>query len=148
MQGAVKLELERIRQQDGGFLNPHRVVEIARSPENPLHEHFEWDDTEAAERYRLAQARALIRVAVIVNEKKDYNPVRAYVSLTTDRYNQRGYRAMVDIVNDEVLVETMLKDAIMELQSFQRKYNKLRDVASLSPVFEALEGIASKEGAA
>jgi hypothetical protein len=37
------------------------VVEAARDPNSPLHSAFTWDDAEAAEQYRLAQARVLLR---------------------------------------------------------------------------------------
>jgi hypothetical protein len=44
-----------------GLLQPFDVVEAARDPGSPLHDSFEWNDSVAAERYRLEQARRLIR---------------------------------------------------------------------------------------
>lgn len=57
---AVEQELERLRGPDG-ILRLEDVVAAAADESSPLHSHFEWDNTKAAHRYRLSQARALIR---------------------------------------------------------------------------------------
>src|SRR5581483_9736542 len=118
-------------------------LEFARNPDTELHKYFEWNNDEAAEKFRLAQARALIRVAVIV-EPRSSERVRAYVSLTSDRHNEGGYRAITEIINDDVLVDTLLQDALKELAAFQRKYNHLKTIAELSGVFESIEKVVDK----
>ncbi len=45
----------------GGKLTPEQVLDAARPDESPLHGFFEWDDSAAAEAYRIEQARELIR---------------------------------------------------------------------------------------
>lgn len=47
-----------------GDLKPEDVLDDARNPNSPLHDCFTWDDSIAAEAYRLIQAKAVIRVAV------------------------------------------------------------------------------------
>ena len=54
----------------GGRLTPESVVAAARDPQSPLHDRFEWDDTAAANAWRLVQARQLIR-SVHVNVTVD-----------------------------------------------------------------------------
>lgn len=44
-----------------GDLDPADVVEAARDPASPLHPFFEWNNDEAAEQWRIGQARLLIR---------------------------------------------------------------------------------------
>ena len=44
-----------------GKLNPHDVVREAEDPAHPLHNQFEWDDSIAAAKFRLAQAEQLIK---------------------------------------------------------------------------------------
>jgi hypothetical protein len=60
------------------------VVEDAKDPSSPLHRYFEWDDTAAAQAYRIEQAEALIRrVRVwVLPSEPDSKPiaVRAYVA--------------------------------------------------------------------
>jgi hypothetical protein len=60
MKSALTNELEALRSEDG-LLRPETIVAAARDSASPLHNHFEWDDAAAAQIYRIAQARALIR---------------------------------------------------------------------------------------
>jgi hypothetical protein len=65
-------ELKKIEDKSGG-LNPKSVVEAARMKDHPLHSKFTWDDSEAAEKWRLEEARALIasvKVEVEVEERR------------------------------------------------------------------------------
>ena len=55
----VDRELAKIHQQQGE-VTPEVVLDQARSPKHPLHPYFEWDDTVAALKHRLNQARELI----------------------------------------------------------------------------------------
>lgn len=140
MNESAKQELEIIRSENGGFLRPIDVLNYARDEKSALHEYFEWDDNEAAEKYRLAQARALIRVAVVVEERTSAK-VRAYVSLSNDRTAEGGYRAIAEVINDEVLRETLLADAMKELAVFQRKYQQLKAVTELGGLFAVIEDV-------
>ncbi|HAZ61006.1 MAG TPA: hypothetical protein DCY89_05470 [Gammaproteobacteria bacterium] len=54
------MELSRIADATGA-LTPALVVEAATDPESPLHDAFDWDDSAAAHKYRLVQARSMIR---------------------------------------------------------------------------------------
>ena len=85
--------------------------------------------------------RPLIRVHVVVGPEPGVEPVRAYVSLSTDRIAAGGYRAIVDIRSSEELYQVMLRDAIDELERMRRKYESIRE---LRPVFRAVDRVASK----
>lgn len=54
---------DRLRQinDERGDMTPALVVEDARDPDSPLHDQFDWSDTAAACKWRLHQARCLIR---------------------------------------------------------------------------------------
>jgi len=54
-------ELAQLAQAHGQALAPATVVGAASDPASVLHRYFEWDDSAAAEAYRLTQARTLIR---------------------------------------------------------------------------------------
>src|SRR5690606_1315589 len=73
-------ELERIREANDGRLRPEDVVVSAQKQDSPLHAIFTWDDSKAANEYRLSQARRLIRLVVI--ERKDMD-VPAFFNVTT-----------------------------------------------------------------
>jgi len=138
------LELEKIRTANGGFLTPEAVVSAAKDEDSPLHSYFTWDDTEAAHRWRLEQARKLIRLSVTI-VKQDTQPVRAYVSLLNDR-GKNGYRATIDVLNDEDLRDQLLQCALRELAAFRHKYAVLSELAELFEVADRLLDESSSNG--
>ena len=135
----VYRELEKIRKKCGGVLKAEAVVTAAKNPNNPLHDRFEWDDTEAATRWRLRQARELIRVSGQVIEG-DSEPIQAYVSLKSDQRIRDGgmFRPMVEVLQDDDLSEQLLADAKEDMLAFTRKYRKLK---KLKDVIAAMEGV-------
>ncbi len=135
-------ELELIRTEHNGLLRPHDVVKFARDPKTSLHKKFTWDDTKAAEEYRLWEARALIRVAVIVEENTS-EEVRAYVSITDNRGKEGGYMAVAEVLDNKKLRARMLQDAIDDLNFFRDKYNSLKNLSEIKPVFVAIDEVIS-----
>lgn len=131
-------ELEKVRAKHHGRLHPKDVVATARDKANPLHDHFEWDDTKAGQAYRLQQAVMLIQQVTFLPADSD-EPVRAYVSLSSDRLARRGYRAMADVLSDRQLRAQLLADALAELKAFSSRYDRIRKVAKVEPVFTAIQ---------
>ncbi len=116
------------------LISPTSIVEFARDKKTALHARFTWDDTAAAEQYRLWQARQVLRVAVFVPEGST-TPIRAFVSLRDDRgIEDGGYRSVVDVLSDKELRAKMLAEALDELQGFEQRYRLLSELA---PVFAA-----------
>lgn len=65
-------------------LTPGVVVQDATSSDHPLHPYFTWDDSKAGHRWRLEEARNLIRsVKVVVTVEHKKIEVPAYVSRST-----------------------------------------------------------------
>lgn len=131
----VVSELKAIydRSKDG-ILTPERVVDAARSPKSALHNHFEWDDSIAAQRYRIEQAREILRITVEYLPQAPDKPTRVFMSLSSDR-TAGGYRTTVDVMNDCDMRAQLLKDALDELKCIQKKY---ADIKELSGVFSAI----------
>lgn len=129
-------ELETIRRMHGGILKPIDTVKFARDPKSALHSKFEWDDSEAAHQHRLWQARQLIAVHVqyIGSDKR---PTRVFVSLVEDRYDRDGggYRTLQDVMVDPIMRASLLNQALLDLERFQEKYNRLLE---LRPIFDAI----------
>lgn len=132
-------ELRRIADENNGILMPESVIEAARPKSSPLHGAFEWDDTEAAHRWRMHQARNLIRVTVEMIERDGSEPlrVRTFCSLTPDRVHG-GYRATVAVMRKADTRNQLLADALAELESIERKYSALQE---LTEVFTAIRAV-------
>jgi hypothetical protein len=139
----VRKALLAICEKHGGVLQPEEVVACAHNPKSVLHSMFQWDDTEAAREYRLWQARELIRVSVIMLPETPDEPVRAFVSLMSDRTKDAGgYRCMATVLSNRQQREMLLAQALKELQYWQKKYQQLTELA---PIFEARDKVARRK---
>jgi len=101
--GPMKLTKEAIAEIKAledrrGRLSPQEIVEAARAEGSALHECFEWDDTKAAESWRIEQARDLIRRVKIevVIEDRSFRTV-AYVRDQDQTAHKAGYRSVLKI---------------------------------------------------
>ena len=126
-------ELTHLHETHGGKVSPRDVIEFARDPETALHSRFDWDDTTAAEKWRVAQARRVLRVYVTVTipDRSDPVRVRAFVALPSDRGEEGGYRPIVSVLNDDDQRAELLAMAKSELEAFRRKYATLDELASV-----------------
>jgi len=91
------------------YIQASEVVEMAVDPECPLHSYFLWDDSEAAHRYRLFQARQLIRSITIVNEAAPDVLIRLMVSVPEDR-GVNGYQLMTEAMKNPAARESLLAE--------------------------------------
>jgi hypothetical protein len=130
----IRRELDRIARENGGILLPTKVVEAARPNSSVLHCKFEWNNTKAAAKYRIWQARQLISVTVnIVGESESNEQV--WVSLKADRERDGGYRSLVAVMSDADLRAQLLRDAYADMEVFENKYKHLQELAD---VFSAI----------
>lgn len=82
-----------------GKLTPELVVEHAKDPDNPLHDHFDWDNEEAGVKWRKHQARMLICKVKIVSESNPDEETRLYVH-NGKQDESRQYNHVNMVVND------------------------------------------------
>lgn len=121
LKSQMKARLQKICEANDGLLTPDDVLKDARSKSSPLHGWFDWDDSSAAHKHRLYQARRLINVIEIT-------PVRTErVELTVPEYirdprqgDKQGYRQTVAVRSDEELAKESL------LYEFERAVGCLR----------------------
>ena len=131
-------------ERENGQITPELLLESSRDEESVMHPCFEWNDGKAAEKYRIVQAKGIINniVCVAVSDKKErrQEPSKAFVNVSSGK--EKGtYRSVQIAMNDESTRRIVLNNALMELKNFERKYNSLKELAS---VFEEIERV-SKE---
>lgn len=138
---AVGAHLELLRQQAKGELTPNDVLKDARHNNSPLHGYFEWDDTAAAEEYRLSQARGLIRsvVAIYVSDGKPAKRMRAFVHINEP--GAQHYRDTAHAMSQQKTRDIVLRQAWREFQAWRRRYEELDEFSQL---FEAADKVAKK----
>lgn len=127
-------EIERIRKDSSGDVEPDEIVEHAKSKQNPLHECFEWSDKKAAHEHRLERARLLMRSLVVVRDDiKSERPQRVYEVTTAPKTEEREarkvYRTMDEIMADPDTRAELLGRALRELIAFRNRYRDLQELA-------------------
>lgn len=122
-----QLVAEEIR-QIGDEVTPKQVLEAGRNPDSELHKCFEWDDTKAAEKWRLEQAGQVLRFLVIreVEEKPDNVPVRTFY-----KNDNGGYKPSEIIFTKPDEYQKLLQTAWAELRSFKAKYARLQELSEI-----------------
>lgn len=132
--------LELLRKQCKGELTPKDVVEDARNDNSPLHAYFEWDDGEAAENYRLQQARGLIRavVAIYTDDKKP--AIRQKMFVHINEAGAQHYREASHAMSLTKTREMVLKQAWRELQAWRKRYKDLQEFSTVIDVIDDAVG--------
>jgi hypothetical protein len=122
-----------------GTLTPAVVVEEASDPMHPLHHRFEWDDTEAAIKYRLLQAQQLLRVRYKADAGDDRTDLRAFwVTRGADGKPTSAYEPIEEVVQDPFQRELMLLQMRRDWQSFKKRYQHM--VEFTNEVLRDLDG--------
>ena len=123
-----------------GDLTPALVVEAARDESHPLHTRFEWNDTVAAEKYRLVQGSQIIRSCkVVIENQEESEPiwVRAFVS----KFELDDGSGEDDLAGSYQTVESVVSSDITRsawFRSLERDWQALRRRAGASREFAAL----------
>lgn len=131
----MSLEVERsvlvnIAKQHGGVLMVDDVLNEARNENSPLHDHFEWDDSVAADAHRRYQARVLIQRCKITLADSVPTQIRAFVSLQSDREMGGGYRMTTTVMDDEAMREELLRDIRLTIARWNQKLNLLDSITA------------------
>ena len=135
IQGYYKADAQKVAEEIGfGDFTPMEVLEKAKDETTELHKCFEWNDSIAAEKYRLEQAKNIIRMLVYEKGTKEQQVVRYYAKTETKHVYQPTKQFLVQ--EDEY--QGLLRRALAELEAFKNKYHTLTE---LENIFEAMEMI-------
>ena len=133
-----------IAKRDGGVITPAAVIAEARDKKSVLHKAFTWDDTKAAEKWRVYEAQQLIRRCTVTVEDCNGEEIDTYafVGLSSDRENKAAdnpYRLASDVAKSEDLLAVAEKDALGQLKAIKGRYEHLK---RLNAVWSAIESVA------
>jgi hypothetical protein len=147
---AVAAELRRLVATDEAgdrYLSAERIVDEARrqGEGSPLYDYFEWDDGEAAHKFRLVQAGVLVRrihVDIVIQKREPRiisgsivridGGVRRLPMFSSPRGSRGrggGYRLTEEVVEDEVLASDMEDTLQTELEALIRRFQGFADAA-------------------
>lgn len=144
MPGMYKgISAEKCANEIGEVTTPEKVVEIARDEGTELHKCFEWNDTIAAEKYRVVQAREVLRSIVIrVTEEAHEEGERKSQEIVMRKYEsgaeRKEYKSVQMIVQNVDEHQKLIAQAKRELESFRKRYEGILELAE---VLEAIDNI-------
>lgn len=118
-------ELGRIHEKHGA-LKPTNVVEEARPEEAPLHPAFEWNDSIAAEEWRLHTARNLIRSVQVITSDNQKEAV--YVSVVTEQ-KEREYQPLAVVAKSPDLYAEAVYEAQQRIKAAKKSLDDLERAA-------------------
>jgi hypothetical protein len=121
-------ELDRIHEKHGA-LKPTNVVEEARPEEAPLHPVFEWNDSIAAEEWRLHTARNLIRSVQVITSDNQKESV--YVSVVTE-HREREYQPLAVVAKSPDLYAEAVYEAQQRIKAAKKSLDDLQRAAEHS----------------
>lgn len=123
--------LEEI-QDECGTITKEEFLERSRPSDAPTHELFEWDDSIAAEQYRLEQARHTIghlRVVYLGEDEKE-KKVSAVVNISPQRVNAQ-YQSIDVVLSDKETSAIVFNRIKAELNAFIERNKHFKELGKL-----------------
>lgn len=145
----LRKELAAIASKRAG-LNPSTLLAHAKHRSSILHGYFTWDDTEAARRWREAQAYDLIRrvtVTVETHEGREIT-VRAFWPVkkiendgTIDQSKRGSFIEIGAAMTNQEAIQQIIDNAKRELSAFSTKYSKLQELLQFQNLFAEIKKV-------
>lgn len=127
----IAKELRRI-QSECSVITPRNVVLEAADLRSPLHPFFEWNNSKAADKFRLWQARHLILNVYMIDESDENSqPIRAFVNLQVEDddpgfISDRGYVAITGVAGKQSYETQLLDYAQDQLLRWKQRFGNYR----------------------
>lgn len=142
-------EIMRIKDKNGGFVSPDDIVKEASEKSNPLHPLFTWDDTEAARKYRLNEAGALLRSIEITYVELPKQPRRAfevtYKKPPGSVEKQTLYATAEEAAADPETHAKLIAEAVRTLMDWRARFRYLQELSQLmEQIDRTVESIATE----
>ena len=130
----IQALLLEIREANDGVLTAQAVVDAARDPLHALHQHFEWDDEKGAEKYRVQQARQLIRIVKLtyVDKRGEVRKMRVFHSVPDpDSLSGRSYVPLGEIERSDVMSAQLLRSMEIDWRNLHRRYRQFAEFRAM-----------------
>lgn len=109
----------------GEDVSPAQIVEYAKNPDTELNKCFTWNDAEAANKYRIYEARQVVCNLIIRKEngeKQEPTPIRLFHKIENGHYKPISL-----IIQNEDEYQSLLRQCSEALLALKRKYSNLSE---------------------
>lgn len=121
----------------GDEVTPEQIVKKGKDPKSELSKCFTKDDAEAANKYRLWEARQILRQLIVItrpdpeNEDEKSEPIQFRLMMKNETSRGSGYKQTLVMIRDEDEYQKLLNMAQEELRVFKRKYSMLTELREI-----------------
>ena len=146
-------------EQENGQVTKESFLDYSRDENSETHSLFEWNDSIAAEKYRLATAGKIISHLEVTIIHEDIKPREITAQIVREEPKETKISAFVNIspkaptvhatyynvnraMSDADTRKQVLRNALFELQAFERKYKNFTEFAEL---FEVIERVTNEQ---
>ena len=117
-----------------GTLTAREVLDFARPQNSPIHNYFNWDDSMAAECWRVQQARLVINHLVLVRivdgrEKSIKAFFNVGIPEEDSEEERRVYVTSEVVAHSEYFRQQVIERALGELKAWQIRYREYKELA-------------------
>ncbi|MCK9429538.1 MAG: hypothetical protein M0R17_06000 [Candidatus Omnitrophica bacterium] len=134
-------EILEVKDEKG--LTAENLLERAKDKNSPIHNFFEWDNSQAAEKWRIYQARLIINsVQVIVNSKEMYAFENVQINVNDlNEETKREYKPIVEILSTEEYRNQVISSALESISYWRNKYKEYNE---LDVIFKVIDKVKQK----
>ena len=126
-------ELEEIERQ--GMLEAKHILEYAERHKNSeLYKCFEWDDSEAARRWRMWQAGQIIYSISLEIKEEPRQTQRVYVSIKDKETEERTFKNINEVLSNDEEYRQLVSKASNDLERCKEKYTNLLEKDDLKDI--------------
>lgn len=141
----VEAELGKLVKKNG-TVSQEIILAAAKDVKHPLHDYFDWDDTEAANKWRLQQATSMImatRFVCFLNEERKAKKVESIVTASRNAgkgvqvrrflpaFTEKGFRERSEVLAVEEARKSFVERKLAVLRGW---CDSVIDVVELAPV--------------
>jgi hypothetical protein len=98
--------IEKLAEKTDGQVTPLMVLREAEKKNSPLHSCFDWNNSEAAEKWRIHQARLLMGSLIVNIEYSEPQTIRAFVNIQTPE--RQSYYPINMIMDDKEMMQMVI----------------------------------------
>lgn len=122
-------------------LTAENLVEKAKSKKSSLHILFEWDNSIAAERWRVHTARLIINeVKILVGDKELYAFENISIMVESNGSGSflREYKPIIEIMNNEDYKKQLVRKALQEILYWRQRHKELTEFRKIFSTIDDL----------
>jgi len=138
---AAAKRIEFLRKRLKRDVRPDDILKDAKHADSPLHPAFDWDDSVAAQKWRIHQAGHILMSVEIVPKQGDDEgePVRAFVRVQRGE-SKPAYCGIVEAMNDPSIKEQLMRTLESEAKNFADRARRYKRFAK---IVEAIDEVVS-----